>query len=209
MTRRRCIANSSMARHIGARKSGSPDLARDDNLRQMPTTRPLWLVLAAALTSTACRERRGDDGETPYAARMAVSRPAYVRQAGAKTVSTPSVPEVFAEPQYSAQQAAAGAEVYKTTCARCHASAQWQGSIFAANWRDRRLSDFHDLVATTMPQDNPGSLTPQQYVDVTAYVLQLAGFPSGTVPLQGDTATLRHARITIKTPPPADTTAKK
>jgi len=64
-------------------------------------------------------------------------------------------------------------------------------------------------VSTTMPQDNPGSLTPQQYVDVTAYVLQLAGFPSGTVALRSDTAMLRHTRITIKTPQSPDTTAKK
>ena len=83
--------------------------------------------------------------------------------------------ETFADPQFTAQQAVAGAEVYAATCAKCHASSQWQGTIFAANWRDRRLSDFHDLVATTMPQDSPGSLTAPQYVDVTAYVLQLAG----------------------------------
>ncbi len=168
----------------------------------------MLLVLAAALTSGACAERRGDDGATPYAARMAVSRPAYVRH-GAGTAPTPIAKEVFANPQYAAQQATAGAEVYKATCARCHASAQWQGSLFAANWRDRRLSDFHDLVSTTMPQDNPGSLPAQQYVDVTAYVLQLAGFPAGDVPLRGDSAMLRHARIMITTPPPTDTTTRK
>jgi mono/diheme cytochrome c family protein len=176
----------------------------------MLTTRSMLLGMAAVLTSTACNERRGGDGETPYAARMAVSKAAYVRPAtGAKAANpTPKAAEVFAEPQFAAAQAAAGAEVYKTTCARCHASSQWQGSLFAANWRDRRLSDFHDLVATTMPQDNPGSLTPEQYVDVTAYVLQLAGFPAGAVPMRGDSAMLRHARITIKTPPPTDTTRK-
>jgi len=162
------------------------------------------------LVATACETRGNTEGETPYAARMAVTKPAYVRQGGgAKSATAATVAETFAEPQYTAAQATAGAEVYKSTCARCHASTQWQGSIFAANWRDRRLSDFHDLVSTTMPQDNPGSLTPQQYVDVTAYVLQLAGFPSGAVPLRGDSAMLRHARITIKTPPPTDTTAKK
>jgi mono/diheme cytochrome c family protein len=167
----------------------------------------LLLVLAAALTSIACDERDGDRGETPYAARMAVSKPAYVRPAAGAKAAAPTA-EAFADPQFTVEQAVAGAEVYKSTCAKCHASSQWQGSLFAANWRDRRLSDFHDLVSTTMPQDNPGSLTAQQYVDVTAYVLQLAGFPSGSVPLRGDSAMLRHARITIKTPPPTDTTRK-
>ena len=177
----------------------------------MLTRQSSLLVLAASLTTAGCDERRGDEGETPYAARMAVSQPAYVRPpAGAKVApSAPVAPEMFSDPQYTAQQATAGAEVYKATCARCHASTQWQGSIFAANWRDRRLSDFHDLVATTMPQDNPGSLTPRQYVDVTAYVLQTAGFAAGDVPLRGDSTMLRHARITIKTPPPTDTTTRK
>ncbi|MEO8335461.1 MAG: cytochrome c [bacterium] len=172
------------------------------------TTRSMLLLLAVALTSTACDERRGDDGETPYAARMAVSKPAYVRPvAGAKPLVT--VAETFVDPQFTAQQAVAGAEVYKATCARCHASAQWQGGVFAANWRDRRLSDFHDLVASTMPQDNPGSLTAEQYIDVTAYVLQLAGFTSGDVALRGDSTMLRHARIAIKMSTPPDTTTPK
>jgi mono/diheme cytochrome c family protein len=173
----------------------------------MLTTRSLLLGLATVLASTACDERHGDRGETPYAARMAVSRAAYVRPAAGGKTAAPTA-ETFADPQFTVGQAAAGAEVYKATCAKCHASSQWQGSLFAANWRDRRLSDFHDLVTTTMPQDNPGSLTAQQYVDVTAYVLQLAGFPSGSVPLRGDSAMLRHARITIKTSPPTDTTRK-
>jgi mono/diheme cytochrome c family protein len=177
----------------------------------MLTKRSALSMLGAVLSCIACEGRRGDDGETPYAARMAVSKPAYVRPAtgGGAAHPTPVPAEVFADPQFTAAQAVAGSEVYKTTCARCHASSQWQGGLFAVNWRDRRLSDFHDLVATTMPQDNPGRLTPQQYVDVTAYVLQLAGFPAGDVPLRGDSAMLRHARITIKTPPPTDTTTRK
>ncbi|MEO5871558.1 MAG: cytochrome c [Gemmatimonadaceae bacterium] len=165
----------------------------------------MLLLLVTTLTSTACDARRGNRGETPYAARMAVSTPAYVRPAAGAAGAAP-IAETFADPQFTVEQAVAGAEVYKATCTKCHASSQWQGSLFAANWRDRRLSDFHDLVAATMPQDNPGSLTALQYVDVTAYVLQLAGFPSGTVQLRGDSAMLRHARITIKTPPPTDTT---
>ena len=61
-----------------------------------------------------------------------------------------------------------------------------------------RLLDRDDLVSTTMPQDNPGGLTQAQYLDVTAYVLQLGGFASGGVALRADTATLRHVRLAIK-----------
>ena len=52
-----------------------------------------------------------------------------------------------------------------------------------------------------MPQDAPGSLSSAQYVNVTAYVLELAGFASGAVALRPDTAMLRHARLAIKPKP--------
>src|SRR5882672_6337314 len=106
------------------------------------------LILCALLSLAACDERRGSRAETPYAARYAVSKPAYVRTA-ARAPAAPSAPEVFADPQFTAAQAAAGAEVYKSVCARCHASTQWTGGAFAASWQDRRLSDFYDLVSST------------------------------------------------------------
>ena len=156
------------------------------------------------LALTACDERRSSLAETPYAARYAVSKPAYVRTASA-AAKPAVVTEIFVDPQFTAAQAAAGAEVYKAVCARCHASTQWTGGTFAASWQDRRLSDFYDLVSVTMPQDNPGGLTTQQYVDATAHVLELAGFASGNVALRADTAMLRHARLTMKKKASPDT----
>ncbi len=164
------------------------------------------MLLAVLAFASACEQSRVQ-GETPYAARFATEQPAYVRTASATGApDSTRVKETFIDPQYTAAQAVAGAQVYSATCARCHASVQWKGGTFAATWKDRRLSDFYDLVSVTMPQDNPGGLTAQQYVDVTAYVLQLAGFSSGDVPLRADTTMLRHARLAIKdsiqTPPP-------
>ncbi len=37
-----------------------------------------------------------------------------------------------------------------------------------------------------MPDDAPGSLPPQQYVDVVTYILQLNGFPPGARELTRD-----------------------
>lgn len=163
-------------------------------------------ALLVGLVLTSACERSHVQGETPYAARFVSQKPAYVRTATANVARDSTVKETFADPQYTAAQAVAGATVYSATCARCHANDQWKGGTFAATWRDRRLSDFYDLVSVTMPQDNPGGLTAQQYVDVTAYVLQLAGFASGDVPLRADTTMLRHARLAIKDstqqPPP-------
>jgi hypothetical protein len=171
----------------------------------MMTTRSLRgeiLAVCALFALVACDERRGSLAETPYAARFAVAKPAYVRTA---TKAAPAVTEVFVDPQFTAAQAAAGAEVYKTVCARCHASTQWTGGTFAASWQDRRLSDLFDLVSVTMPQDNPGSLTTEQYVNATAHVLELAGFTSGSVALRDDSSMLRHARLTMKKKSSPDT----
>jgi mono/diheme cytochrome c family protein len=162
------------------------------------------LVLAGTLAACEKREARAAD---PYAARMAQTLAPYDRAAHATRAAPTSALADSAPPQFTAGQAARGAEVYKGTCARCHAMTQWQGGTFAAAWQDRRLSDFYDLVSTTMPQDNPGGLMQQQYVDVTAYVLQLAGFASSDVALSPDTTMLRHARLTIKTAP--DTSIKR
>lgn len=162
------------------------------------TTLPVLALLAML---SACTHTEADAStETPYAARLAMTKPAYVRTASSTKRDSTRPAEFFVEPQYSATQALAGAEVYKTTCARCHAPTQWKGGTFAAAWQDRRLSDFHELVAVTMPQDAPGTLTSEQYVNVTAYVLELAGFPSGPVALRGDTAMLRHSRLSMKVP---------
>lgn len=165
----------------------------------------IWIrafgMLTLIATLTAC-DRSSVSGETPYAARFATAQAPYVRPASAPAKvpgdSVKSVRDSFVDPQYTVAQATSGAQVYTSTCARCHAGAQWQGGTFAAVWKDRRLSDFYELVSVTMPQDNPGGLTAQQYVDVTAYVLQLAGFASGDVPLRADSTMLRHARLTIK-----------
>ena len=172
-----------------------------EHVHQMPMKQTMqWrsslLALACALGACETSEARDVD---PYAARMAVTPAPYNRAAAPKVTvvaNTDSAP-----PPFTAEQATRGAAVYQGTCARCHAATQWQGGTFAAGWQGRRLSDFFDLVSTTMPQDNPGGLTQAQYVDVTAYVLQLGGFTSGGVALSADTATLRHVRLAIKPAP--------
>jgi hypothetical protein len=50
-----------------------------------------------------------------------------------------------------------------------------------------------------MPKNNPGSLTPEEYADVTAYILQLNGLPTGDEELPGDQAAARRIRIETNT----------
>jgi hypothetical protein len=48
-----------------------------------------------------------------------------------------------------------------------------------------------------MPENNPGSLTDAEYVDVIAYMLAVSGMPPGVAELQADPRSL--ARIVIRT----------
>jgi hypothetical protein len=52
-----------------------------------------------------------------------------------------------------------------------------------------------------MPADAPGTLTPQQTSDITAYVLKLNKYPAGQTELPTDLAALKN--IKIEGQPPA------
>jgi hypothetical protein len=42
-----------------------------------------------------------------------------------------------------------------------------------------------------MPRSKPASLTPQEYSDIVAFILQQNGFPAGTSELSADTLGLK------------------
>jgi S-disulfanyl-L-cysteine oxidoreductase SoxD len=48
------------------------------------------------------------------------------------------------------------------------------------------------VTAQTMPQGEPGTLTPEQYAAVTAYVLQKNGYPAGSELLSADNPHLKE-----------------
>ena len=43
--------------------------------------------------------------------------------------------------------------------------------------------EMFDVISDTMPEDKPASLTPEEYVDVMAYLLMLNNFPTGNTEL--------------------------
>jgi hypothetical protein len=52
-----------------------------------------------------------------------------------------------------------------------------------------------------MPQDKPGSLSPEAALDVITYVLQYNKYPSGKEELKNDPDALKNILITKKAPP--------
>ena len=54
-----------------------------------------------------------------------------------------------------------------------------------------------------MPEDNPGSLERQEYVDLVAYIFSLNAYPAGAGDLPADDDGLKKVRIDAPPPPPA------
>jgi hypothetical protein len=74
------------------------------------------------------------------------------------------------------------------------------GDDFAKLYVGGTVFDMLDKIRTTMPDDNPGALPVQDYVDIIAYILNINGYPQGSADLPLDEAELRNVKI--DTPPP-------
>lgn len=96
---------------------------------------------------------------------------------------------------YSEAQAARGQQKFEGTCTACHDTARFTGPEFVNAWAGQPLHALFDTVSATMPEDNPGSLEPQQYGDVIAYFLKLNGYPAGTDELKGDAAAMKAIKM--------------
>jgi len=96
---------------------------------------------------------------------------------------------------YSSTQATRGRDLYALQCRSCHTPESHTGAIFDAWWGGRLLSDLFEYVQERMPKNEPGSLTPQEYVDVIAYLLRMNKLPAGSEELTTDVALLRRIRI--------------
>jgi hypothetical protein len=79
---------------------------------------------------------------------------------------------------YTTEQAERGKEGYKRACAQCHALEWYRGEVMKG-WDGAPLENLYDVIANTMPQNNPGSLKRREYVDLLAYILSLNDMPTG------------------------------
>ncbi|MGI9625479.1 MAG: c-type cytochrome [Longimicrobiales bacterium] len=126
---------------------------------------------------------------------------------GAPTPEAAPSPEPEAAPQetpepeaaavgalHTAAQADRGAEVYESVCSECHTTSEFRGRGFQADWGRRSVYSFYRTVRSTMPDDNPGGLEDQVYLDVVAYILGMNGHGAGADELSADSP-MRDVRI--------------
>ena len=97
---------------------------------------------------------------------------------------------------FTAAQADAGRAAYQASCASCHNpdlsgsgnAAPLAGSLFMGSWGNRGPADLINFMQGAMPPNNPGSLTGEAYIDITAFILQYNGARPGNQPLTATTA---------------------
>ena len=116
---------------------------------------------------------------------------------------------------FTQAQAERGKPLYAQHCASCHGqslegapSSPLAGERFMAKWGqgDRTLDELYYITKMQMPYGKPDSLSPQQYIDIVAFMLASNGYAAGPRELSADPATLKQTRIRRQSGAPATTT---
>jgi mono/diheme cytochrome c family protein len=106
---------------------------------------------------------------------------------------------------YSVEQATRGRAAYMKGCAECHmpdlGGKEYAGPLagfgFQLKWADASVAELYGRVRS-MPLGRPGSMAPQEYLDIVAYILQKNEYPAGQEELTGAVAGQRWPRILIE-----------
>ena len=132
----------------------------------------LLIVLMGAASASAAQEKPGQDPQSTLGG-------------------------VFTE-----KQASRGEAHFRSVCANCHGIREFTSPGIFRAWSGRPIRELLEMVASLMPDDNPGGLERQVYVDVMAYLLAENGYPAGDNDLPSDDGAL--GRILIEVKPPAE-----
>jgi mono/diheme cytochrome c family protein len=118
------------------------------------------------------------------------------------TAQEPVARKTVREAVYTAAQAERGKNVYEANCVNCHLpdldgsskpgtdarGAPLVGTRFIQDFGESKVSALFNKMKRDMPSGRPGTLTDQEYLDATSFVLQRNRFPSGTKELTEESA---------------------
>jgi mono/diheme cytochrome c family protein len=109
---------------------------------------------------------------------------------------------------FTADQAAQGKAAYDNKCSLCHGAEMLgaemapplSGGLFLSNWSGQSAGDLFSRIHTTMPANDPGSLSNADTTLILAYILSFNKFPAGATPLPSDDAGLSTITLTAEKP---------
>lgn len=135
--------------------------------------------------------------EEPEATGPVSEPPAPVPEATASTPTTPTpAPNIFTE-----SQADRGRTAFDEVCSDCHTTSEFRGRTFQSDWGHRTVYSFFRTIRSTMPDDNPGGLEEQTYLDVVTYILRINGHAAGASEMTADSP-MREVRMAPPTSNP-------
>ncbi len=108
---------------------------------------------------------------------------------------------------FTEAQAARGQELYRTSCATCHAEdllgangPAVVGQEFLDRWNGTTVLDMVQTIRQSMPLEAPDSLGVPAYVEIVTFLLKSSGSPAGAAELPTDDAALRQVLVTSHGP---------
>ena len=96
---------------------------------------------------------------------------------------------------FTAAQAARGEQTYMNICVSCHPKGTYTAPAFRDKWNGTALSELYAFISSSMPKVEPGSLEPEEYAQVVAYLLKINGAPAGASELAADVKAMRRIKI--------------
>src|SRR5438045_1689302 len=96
---------------------------------------------------------------------------------------------------FTSDQAIAGEKQFLRNCDSCHSVSEHTGSRFTEKWAGTTLNELFELISNTMPENEPGSLKPEEYANIIAFFLKQTGYPDGQRELPSDVTALAKIRI--------------
>ena len=97
---------------------------------------------------------------------------------------------------FSAAQAARGERLFESICTNCHEITEFTAAgAYLEEVEGKPLWETFEYIWAEMPEDEPGSLNPEDYADVLAYIFSIYGLPSGVASLPVDRESLEAITI--------------
>ena len=92
---------------------------------------------------------------------------------------------------FTSAQAERGSRVFGSICTNCHEITEFTGAgAYLEDVEGKPLWETFDFISSEMPEDDPGSLRPEEYLAVLAYIFSVYGLPSGDAELSVDQESL-------------------